>query len=326
MTKEQEEKARSIVSAGQWSVSWAIVAALLVTVARVPTWDWMGWVIGWYIAGAGPIWLIAGMYLCWRLPDARRFLVIPLEIIILLCGVAMIEWQLERGKDVEANGARQAFLDSPSYKTALDAYNIAKADWEGTATRTGAIPGDFTTGARENKAAGDEKKAAFEKAKRDLLALEPQIPKGAENKSVDNLFSFAGPDWAPWIKGIVLLLLAAGDQAVAMANTWRRSEKPGPVQRRAVPSVPAPKPVERPQAPRPALAPIRFEPIKTARDYMAAATEGRNDGKAWGRETVAKKLGISERQVRKLYDECVAQGLIRPGTAPKLAAMSSAQN
>lgn len=322
MTQEQEDKLRGIVSAGQWSVSWAIVAALLVTVARVPTFEWMGWVIGWYIAGAGPVWLIAGMYLCWRLPGNRRFLVIPLEIIILLCGVAMIEWQLERGKDVEASGTRQAFLDSPSYKTALDAYNIAKADWEGTATRTGAIPGDFTTGARENKAAGDEKKAAFEKAKRDLLALEPQMPKGAENKSVDDLFSFAGPDWAPWIKGIVLLLLAAGDQAVAMANTWRRSEKTVPVQRRSVPSVPASKPVEKPETPRHELKPLPFEPIKTVHDYLAAARDGRDDGKAWGREVVAKKLGISERQVRKLYDECVALGMIRPGTAPKLARMS----
>lgn len=322
MTIEQENKLRGIVSAGQWSVSWAIVAALLVIVARVPTWEPLGWVIGWYIAGAGPIWLIAGMYLCWKLPDARRWLVVPIEVIILLCGVAMIEWQLERGKDESENTTRQAFLDSPSYKTALDEYNIAKADWEGTATRTATIPGDFTTGARENKTSGDEKKAAFEKAKAALLALEPQIPKGAENKSVDDIFSFAGPGWSPWIKGIVLLLLALGDQATAMANTWHRSETRGPVRTRTVPSDPTRKAPEKPIAPRPVLTPLPFEPIKTARDYYAAATEGRSDGKAWGREVVAKKLGISERQVRKLYDECVAQGLIRPGTAPKLAQMS----
>lgn len=312
MTREQEDKLRGIVSGGQWSVSWAIVAALLVIVARVPTPEWMSWAVGLYIAGAGPVWLIAGMVLCWRLPDGRRWLVVPIEIIILLCGVAMIEWQLERGKDETTNASRQAFLASPSYQTALDAYNIAKVDWQGTAARVSTIPGDFTTGARENKASGDEKKAAFEKARDALLALEPQIPKAAEARAVDSLFGFAGPEWEPWIKGIVLLLLALGDQAVAMANTWRRSEIPVPVPRRRAPSVPAPNTVE-PEPPK------VQERVLTYKDYYRAATEGRTDGKALGRELVAKKLKISERQVRKLYDECVAYGLILPGKAPKVA-------
>jgi len=312
MTREQEDKLRSIVSAGQWSVSWAIVAALLVSIARVPTAEWMGWILGWYIAGAGPVWLIAGMILCWRLPDGRRWLVVPLEVIILLCGVAMIEWQLERGKDDTTNAARQAFLASPSYQTTLDAYNIAKADWEGTAARVSTIPGDFTTGARENKAAGDEKKAVFEKAKADLLALEPQIPKAAEVRAVDSLFGFAGSDAEPWIKGIVFLLLALGDQAVAMANTWRRSEKPVPAQRTRVPSVPSPNGVE-------SEIPKVQERMLTYKDYYRAATEGRTDGKVLGREGVSKKLGISERQARKLRQECIDYQLFTEGKSPRAA-------
>lgn len=318
MTREQEDKLRGIVSGGQWSVSWAIVAALLVIVARVPTWEPLGWVVGWYIAGVGPVWLIAGMYLCWRLPDNRKWLVVLLEVIILLCGVAMIEWQLERGKDDQANTAHQAFLASPRYQTALDSYNLAKRKLEANAERLDKIPGDFTTGARENTASAKELQANFEKAKADLLALEPQIPKAPENRSVDSLFGFAGPGWEPWIKGVVLLLLALGDQAVAMANTWRRSEPTVPEPKRRSKAVPTESPTEK-HVDLPEPTP---EPEMTVKDYLRAATEGRTDGKLWGREVVAKKLGISERQVRKLRDELVQMREIIGGTSPKLAQMS----
>lgn len=233
MTTDGRIELRNIVSGLQWSVSGVIVIAVMVLLTGIPVPDWLGWMAGWYCSTVGPIALITGMVLCWKLPDWRKWIVIPVEVFVLFCGVGLIHVQVDKSKSTEAISRRQAFLSSAEYTTALDAYNQAKAKMDALTERLKTIPGDYTTGARENDAASVKTKADFEAAKAEWLKVDAKAPPAPEAVTAAGSFRIFGDNNADWLEALILFILAAGNECVALALSWKPKGAPGTVQDQA---------------------------------------------------------------------------------------------
>lgn len=304
MTTDQNEKLRQAVAMGQWSVSGVVVIAVMVLITGVPVPDWLAAAGTWYAVTVGPVALIMGMYLVWAIPgwDVRKWIVVAVEVYVLFCGVGLFHYQVDRAKADEGNATREAFLAGAEYRTALDAYEGAKKEWEAQAARIQLIPGDFTTGARQTTEASQKAKADFDKASADFIAVDAKAPKLADPVSSAGVFRIFGKENEGWVLALVLFLLGLSYEAVALALSWRPEENPKPSRVKK----------EEPSQPVPASQPVKIPNQKTAEDYIRAAKQGRTDGRVSGRETVMQILNIPEREARRLYAECIEKGYIIP--------------
>lgn len=313
----EKVEAKKVVSLAMWSVSGVIVMAVMVIVTGVPVWEPLAWVATWYVVTVGPVAMIAGLYIIWQFPgrDPRKLIVVGVEVFVIFCGVALFASQVDRSKADEQESQREAFLAGAEYRSANDAYELAKREWEAQVDRISKIPGDFTTGAKFTDKASEEAKANFETARDELKAVDAKAPKPGEKVGAAGLFRIFGKENADWFMAIMLLILGISHEAVALAMSW----KSGTVLGQGVDtsqSAPQIEPKEEPAK------------VFTAEDYFKAATEGRTDGRLFGRAVVQERLGIPERLARHLRQECVKLGYIKDETptAPKSAQLHGVRN
>lgn len=310
----EKVEATKVVSLAMWSVSGVIVMAVMVIVTGVPVLENFAWVATWYVVIVGPVAMVAGMYIVWQLPgwDLRKLIVLGVEMFIVFSGVALFASQVDRSKADEQESLRQAFFAGAEYRSANDAYELAKREWEAQVERISKIPGDFTTGAKFTDKASEEAKANFEQARLELQAVDAKAPKPGEKVGAAGLFRIFGKENADWFMAIMLLIIGISYEAVALAMSW----KPGTVSGQGVDT-------SKSTSQDHGQAQTKEEPAKvfTAEDYIKAASEGRIDGKLFGRVVVQERLGIPERLARKLRQECVRLGYIKDETptAPKSA-------
>lgn len=321
IVKSDSVNLRQIVSSLQWSVSGVVVIAVMLLLTGIEVWDWLAWLGGLYVAFVGPASMIVGMVMVWNLPDWRKWMVVPIEVFILFTGMGLIHIQVEKSKSVEAISRREAFLNGAEYKTALDTYNQAKAKMDALTARLKSIPGDFTTGARENDAASTKNKADFETAKAAWIAIDAKAPKQPDMVTAAGSFRIFGANNSDWLEALILFILAAGNECIALALSWKPNAIPVPVQESKKRTEDEPKEAPHEPETKPRLIfGEQQEAQRTWEEYYAAAIHGRTDGRVWGREKVCEALGISERQGRKLYAECIEKGKIIPAppSAPKV--------
>jgi len=88
-----------------------VVIALMTLLTGVPVPEVVAWIGGGYVAVVGPVAMIVGMVMVWRLPDWRKWIVVPIEVFILFAGVGLVHVQIDRSKQTEAMSKRQAFLE-----------------------------------------------------------------------------------------------------------------------------------------------------------------------------------------------------------------------
>jgi len=141
--------------------------------------------------------------------------------------------------------------------------------------------------------------------------VDAKAPKESGDVGAAGVFRIFGKENEGWVLALVMALLGVSYEAVALAMSWRPKDAPGtPLEvTQDTTQVDEPEKTEEPKR------------IFTAEEYIQAATQGRADRRVSGRDKVMEILGISEREARRLYAECVAKGFIipNPSTSPRAA-------
>ena len=302
MRKPTEAQLRSFVATGQWFTSWMIVVALLVVLLHIPVPAWAYGAAGWTFGLSAPTFLVSGMILCWRLPDRRRYWALIVNLFLIASGVGLMHYAVES----EKAGTQEAMLAtvraSAEYRQAETNLADDRRLQQSLLDRLEATPADYVTVAKQLTAQIQEtgKKIAGESAQ--LAKLEQFAPQVQTSGAV--AFDALGKQWSSWLQAAVLIILAAGNEVIALALMGQSK------------SVPA---VERPLPPRP----THFAPAQravdipapeaqsgsalgrevTAADYVRVAREYAKDGRPAGYRTVKDVLGISDRKAKQLLKE-----------------------
>ena len=113
----------------------------------------------------------------------------------------------------------------------------------------------------------------------------------------------------------MMLILAGGNEVIALVLMWGAAPKSAPVANGARVDAPSAK-----AAPRQVVRAERTESdtSPTVEQYVALGRERQAAGLQTGYRFMSAALGISDRRARDLYREAIEKGLVRkPETSPK---------
>jgi hypothetical protein len=297
-----EIRIRSIIAIGNWAISGFILAVTFLTIIG-------GDPVTNTLAIAWAVFFLGGLIAVLRLPDGRRYLSLVLESVVLFCGFGMVFAKVQDARSDDLLARLTALHSTPAYQTTLSLYEAARTKQKALAERTGVIPGDFTTGARQNDQAETRASADVARLGKDLADQDATVTGGRPvvRGQKASMFDLFGKENADLVSRIIIGILIGGTDLIAIFLWWRpRKSRPTQVtqgtrvRESTVPtgSQADPEPFRRPDP--------------TPVDYYHAATEGMPEGRARGREAVMKILGISEPHARALYKVCAEKGWIVP--------------
>lgn len=308
-----EAKLRQAVAFGQWGVSFLVVLALLAVLLGLPVDETVSKVGGWIVATAGAFFLVLGMALCFRLPDGRKWIALVVEVFVLACGTLYLHHQVELSRASTADARKAAVAQGAEYLALKAQMDSAVSSLAVNSART--FPADYLTAFRENEAAKASDTAKIQTLAQQMKALEDRAPAG--EVSAASAFDVFGPSSAWWVEAVVLLVLAIGNEAVALALMYKpKTTAPQTDYRTASMVRTAPQEDHRtaPQSAEPhrtAEAPQSAEhrtalTREDAEEYLAALRSLRAEGKATGYRTIQDRLaqmgypGWSEAKVREM--------------------------
>ena len=299
-----EPRLRVIVATGQWSSSLVIVIALLAVMLHVLVPDWLTATAEYAFLATFPLFLVLGMILVVRLPDGRKIAGLVVNAFIILAGMGLMSYTVELDR---ASGQTQT-LDrihaGAEYTTTKTAYDAAVTGLGVLTART--FPAEFLTSFRENEAAKKTAKAEVDRLADELVRIEAGHPVASVTGSV--AFDIFGHEWSSWVQGLMMLILAGGNEVIALVLMWGSAPKTAPIE--AVTRA-APRQVVRTERTESDITP-------TVEQYVALGRERQAAGLQTGYRFMSAAMGISDRRARDLYREAIEKGLVRkPETSPK---------
>lgn len=280
--KITEHGFNKFIAAGQWSSSWFIAAAFLLVLLGVKVPDWLSNAFLFVVGISAPLFLVVGMFQCWKLQDGRKWLAIPASLFLIFSGVLLFTSVVERDHQEKVVATLEIVHQSAAWKVAQAEFDSAMAAYTVLASRT--FPANYPTWFSDN----EEKKAVqwgkVEEKAKSLKALEPAVSN--ETKTAFDLFGTE----ASWIvQSVFLALYAVVNEAIALALSYRRKDT-------------APKLVETAQT--------RARPF-TVDDYIREALRLGKDGALAGYRQVAEETGQSTYRCRELFGEALQSGRIK---------------
>ena len=281
-----EAKVRTAASFALWGVSGGILLALFVTIAGP---DFLPRLLAvvWALA------LMTGLVLTWRLPDARRFLALGLEIVVLASGYAMARNRI----DLTAANSTEATLgrvrSSVEYQAALGELTRAQGLETILQNRLASLPADWTTAASKLSA---EIQATAGQAQALTAKLTAMERTSGTTEGTGSMFDLFGHQNAGLVETIVLVILAVGTEALALALSGRAFVAQTGAQSNA----------DHAEAARTDSA-VHAE--IDANTYLAEARRLGN-GRSVGYRQVRDSLGITDHRARTLVRQLIGEGRI----------------
>ena len=290
--KITEDRFNSIVAACQWSSSWFIAAAVLVTLLGVHPPEVIVTGFIWLVSAAAPLFLTVGMYQCWRLPDGRRYLAIPASAFLIFSAVLMFGSAVENNRADEYQNALAMVHDSASWKNAEAEYEAALSDYRTLAERE--FTQQFATQFALNQQAKNSEMGRGPGQGKAVSGLEPAMVKSAGSP-----FDAFGKEWAWLVFSIFLALYSVVNEAIAMALSHRRKEKSRQHEKHPLESKPD-----------------AFDRVPTFEEYIEVAKRLGQNGKIGGAEAVSKETGWKLHICKAIVKKAIEDGKVRmtPGS------------
>jgi hypothetical protein len=285
-----------------------IVVALLVVLLHIPVPDWAYGAAGWTFGLSAPTFLVSGMILCWRLPDRRRYWALIVNLFLIASGVGLMHYAVES----ERAGTQESILATVRASAEYHQAETNLADdrrlQQSLLDRLEATPADYVTVAKQLTAQIQDTGRKIADESIQLAKLEQSAPQIQTSGAI--AFDALGKQWSSWLQAAVLIILAAGNEVIALALMGRSKSTPvverpvsrgEPVSPRPTHFAPAQRAVDI-QAPEAQSGSALGREV-TAADYIRVAREHAKDGRPAGYRTVKDVLGISDRKAKQLLKE-----------------------
>jgi len=227
------------------------------------------------------------MVLCWRLPDNRRWLAIVVELVVLFCGVGLVHLKLESARENGSVAILNRIHESPVYLGLLADLASERSHKESLSARLRATPSDHITVAANLSKEISGQSAKISSLSMKLAELEASIP--GDPVTVASAFEVFGVGSSGTTELIVLVLLALGNEAIALSLQFRRRNPDESAQMNA---------------------PVNADSI-TPEEYAQFATAFAVGATPAGYRKMAEKLDISAYRARQLYQEAVSKDLLQ---------------
>jgi len=291
--KLSEQNVRTLVAVGLWLLSGAVMASLFFELAGPdPVARSIG--ISWALLLQG------AMVLCWRVGGWRRAITLVLELIVMAAtfDVAWARIQATRTDSFEA--VLQRIHGSSEWKETTAELDEARGLLAALTARLDKLPPDFTTAAREVSLNISDDQARIGHLSQKLASMEHVSGTTSPNLG---LFSLAGED-SSWLELGLVMLVALLTEGAALALIGRAQ----PEGATSAVNEPASKDTSKPVSSRRRGSQTKSETVSPEDRYLAVVRLNQKQGLPDGYRTVAKTLGISERQARYIRDALVQTG------------------
>lgn len=307
-----EQETRVIVGLVLWTVSGLLTVSLFLTIAGSDLFRII-------ISVAWAIGLEGAKILTWRRGGWWRLLAGLLVSVTVFSAFGMALTSVERVRADSSSVQLQTVRESARYLSTKADEEEARALKATLMTKLAENPNTYSTESGKLREAIKEQTGIIGAKSTELISLE-----SVSGTSSRTMFDVIGGDGAGLLEIIVSLVLAMLTEVSALVLSGKANPKPRGLASNDRTRTDPVKPVHAVQviqqgAPGPATTkPVPVHDFDEAMlsAYLKAAREGRTDNRLWGRSVVAKKLKLSERQVRKIYDKLVSDGRILPGAIP----------
>ncbi len=270
------------IAACQWSSSWFIASAFLMVLLGVKVPEDLGNAFLFTLSLSAPLFLVLGMFQCWKLTDDRKWLALPAILVLLVSGAMMFAATVDRDRNAKAEATRELVHESAAWMTAKTDYDAAMQSYTNLAART--FPADYPKRFEENEIAKTKQWVEVQKKSSALTALEPAIT--VEPRTAFDIF---GSGWSWLVASVFVFLYELSNHAIALALAYRPKET-------------APKPAQTTQT---------RAAVFGVDEYIEAAKRLGRGGVLAGYRQVAEEMGQTTYRCRELFGEAIATGKIK---------------